>query len=67
MQSTFVRELEIPISEPNNVVPHLMHTFSPTTVRTSKLHRMDHESQIKAAIIDLESQERVNYYVTAKK
>jgi hypothetical protein len=28
---------------------------------------MDHESRIEAAIIDLESQERVNYHATAKK
>ena len=28
---------------------------------------MDHESRIEAAIADLESQERINYYATAKK
>ena len=44
-----------------------MHTFSPTTVRTSKLYRMDHESRIEAAIADLESQERINYHATGKK
>jgi len=38
-----------------NVVPHLMHTFPTTSIPTSKLHRIDHESRIKAAIIDLES------------
>jgi hypothetical protein len=38
-----------------NVVPHLLHTFGSTTIRTLKLHRIDHESRIKAAIIDLES------------
>jgi hypothetical protein len=44
-----------------------MHTFCPTTVRTLKLHIIDHESRIEAAIIDLKSQERINYYATAKK
>ena len=44
-----------------------MHTFPTTSAPTSKLHRMDHESRIEAAIIDLESQKRVNYHTTAKK
>src|SRR3954454_18769720 len=44
-----------------------MHAFSTTNVQTSKLHRMDHDARIEAAIADLESQIPINYAATAKK
>jgi transposase-like protein len=44
-----------------------MHAFPTTSARTSKLHRMDHEARIQAAISDLESQDRVNYAAIARK
>jgi hypothetical protein len=44
-----------------------MHAFFTAHARTSKSNNMDHNARIKAAIADLESQERINYAATATK
>jgi hypothetical protein len=44
-----------------------MTAFPTTHVRTSKLHRMDHDARIKSAITDLESQNHPNIAAAAKK
>jgi Tc5 transposase DNA-binding domain len=44
-----------------------MHTFFTAHARTSKSNNMDHDARIRAAIADLESQDRINYKVTAIK
>ena len=44
-----------------------MHTFYIPHRQSSNANNMDHNARIQAAIADLESQERVNYVVTAKK
>ena len=44
-----------------------MHDFHTAHPRTSHANSMDHNARIEAAIADLESQERVNYAVTARK
>ena len=42
-------------------------TFYTAHPRTLNANNMDHEARIQAAIIDLQSQERVNYSATAKR
>jgi hypothetical protein len=44
-----------------------MTAFPTTHVRTSKLHRMDHDARIESVIDDLESQDYPNIATTAKK
>src|ERR1700733_7255894 len=44
-----------------------MHTFYIPHRQSFNANNMDHNARIQAAITDLESQERINYAVTAKK
>ena len=44
-----------------------MHDFLTANPHSLNANNMDHEARIHAAITDLESQDRVNYSVTAKK
>jgi hypothetical protein len=45
---------------------HSMHTFGDSHSITSNYNNMDYNARIKAAITDLESQERFNYTATAR-
>jgi hypothetical protein len=51
----------------DNVDPHVMTAFYPTSVRTLNGHRMDHDAHIQAAITDLESQGQPNIAATARR